>query len=339
MIHRPAKITVFGAGVWGSVIARHLSAQGCNVTLWEFHEHLLREIEDNARHHPHIPGFHLPDSIKLTGDLHEAAENMEMAVLVISSKGMRPFARLLGKELAGRQITLISATKGIEAATLKTMCEVVEEEIPHLAGKTMVFSGPSFALEVAHGVLTKVVLAGKDRDKASATAQLFDFDPLKMELSDDRTGVEWGGAVKNVLAIGCGILDGLGAGHNTKAALITQGISEIAQTIIAAGGRQDTAYGLAGVGDFILTGTSDISRNRRLGEKLGKGKAVIQARGEINTVAEGADSAEAVWTLIQRKNLSAPMITAVWKVLREGAAPATILKALGFKNGGKQQPQ
>lgn len=336
MIHRPAKITVFGAGVWGSVIARHLASQGCNVTLWEFHDHLLREIEATGRHHPHIPNFRIPETITLTGDLHSATENMEMAVLVISSKGMRPFAKQLGKELAGRQITLISATKGIEASSIKTMCEVVEEEIPHLAGKTMVFSGPSFALEVAHGVPTKIVLAGKDAAKTAEAAKVFDAPPLSMELSDDRTGVEWGGAVKNVLAIGCGILDGLGAGHNTKAALITQGINEIARLIIAAGGRQDTAYGLAGVGDFILTGTSDISRNRRLGEKLGKGKAVTQARGEINTVAEGADSAEAVWTLIQRKNLSAPMITAVWKVLREGAAPETMLKALGFKNGGKQ---
>jgi len=326
---KPSKIAVFGAGVWGSIIADHVASRGFDVTLWEHFEHLLHQLEETRRH-PHIPNFKFNDRVTLTANLAEAVRDADLLILVISSKAVRPFCKNLSVLLNGRKVPVVSASKGLESGTLLTVTEVLEQELPHLKGQVMALSGPSFALEVARKVPTKINLAGDNPDLLRTAAEILSGSPLRVELSSDRRGVEWGGAVKNVLAIGCGIIDGMGLGSNTKAALITEGMGEMRGLILAAGGREETVFGLAGLGDFILTGTSDISRNRRLGEKLGKGKLVAQARSEISTVAEGADSVESVMEMVKKSGVKAPVINAIWHIVREGAAPDIILKALGF---------
>ncbi|MDD2773763.1 MAG: NAD(P)-dependent glycerol-3-phosphate dehydrogenase [Elusimicrobiales bacterium] len=324
------KATVFGAGVWGSVLAQLLAKKGCPVTLWEHFPHLLHEIEKHDRHHPHIPHFRLEDSIKLTASLEEAAQGVELGVIVISSKAMRPFAVSLGKHFSGAAVPLVCASKGLEENSGLTMCEVIESELPTFKNMVMALSGPSFAIEIARAVPSMLVLAGQDAQLTEQVRSVLDGFPLRVESSADRRGVEWGGATKNVLAIACGIVDGLNLGMNTKAALITQAVREMRDIIAAAGGKPETVYGLAALGDFILTGTSELSRNHKLGMKLAQGKAVSQARSEINTVTEGADSADCVFKIVSAKNINAPVVAAVRKIIREGAPPETAVKALGF---------
>ena len=194
----------------------------------------------------------------------------------------------------------------------------------------MALSGPGFAVEIARGVPTRLVLAGHDAALSEKTRALLEGKRFKIDISDDRRGVEWGGAIKNVLAIGCGILDGLGLGGNAKAALITQGAAELGLIVRAVGGKERTVYGPACLGDLILTATGEVSRNRRLGEKLGQGKAVAQARGEISTVAEGVDSVESAHAAATARNLDVPVVNALWRIIREGEPPGILLTAMGF---------
>jgi glycerol-3-phosphate dehydrogenase (NAD(P)+) len=325
------KITVFGAGVWGSVLAQHLAKKGCPVVLWEHFPHVINEIEKHDRHHPHIPHFRLDDSIRLTSSLEEAAKDIELGVLVISSKAVRKFAATLDAHLNGATFPLVSASKGLEDGTGDTVCEVFESALPRFKDMVMALSGPTFAIEIAHAVPSRIVLAGNNDAILKETRAVIDGFPLRVETSTDRRGVEWGGAAKNVFAIACGIVDGMpNLGINTKAALFTQAMREMNAIITAAGGKQETAYGLAAMGDLMLTGTGELSRNRKLGVKLAQGKAVSQARGEINTVTEGADSAECIFGLIAKKGINAPVSAAVRKIIHDGAPPQTLMAALGF---------
>ena len=256
-------ITVLGAGIWGSVIAQHLAQKGYSVRLWEYNEQLLNVLKTMGRH-PNIPNFKLHDNLRLTGDVAQAVQDTDLIIFVISSKAIRAFCREQLKPLLnGRVVPVVSASKGIEDKTFKTICEIVEEELPQLKDKVLAFSGPSFALEVAQRVPTKIMLAGADRTLVSQLADVFNGDPIIIVPSTDRRGVEYGGGVKNVLAIGCGVIDGIGDGANTKAALITQAMQEMNDIITSQGGQPQTVYSLAGFGDAILTGMSAISRNRR----------------------------------------------------------------------------
>ncbi|MFA6584549.1 MAG: NAD(P)H-dependent glycerol-3-phosphate dehydrogenase [Elusimicrobiaceae bacterium] len=324
------KVTVFGAGVWGSVLAQHIAKQGREVVIWEYYEHLVNKINEDGGKHPNIPGFRFRHDIKITRDLPAALEETDLMLLVISSKGVRSLMRELHAPLNGRAVPLISAAKGIEEESFKTLTEVIEQEMPSLKNMVMAFSGPSFALEVAHSMPTKILLAGPNPALLERSAKVFNAYPISVELSGDPLGVQWAGAVKNVLAIACGVVEGLGKTINTKAALITLAMREMHDVIIAAGGQPETVYGLAGLGDFILTGTSHLSRNTRLGIKLGQGKTLTQARGEITTVTEGADSVESIYAFVTQKNIKAPVITAVHDIIRRGSPPETVLHALGF---------
>lgn len=247
----------------------------------------------------------------------------------------------------GRPPVVVTASKGIEPESLKTMSEVIEEEAPRLAGRVYALSGPSFAREVARGVATKVMIAGPSKAAAGRLQRMFNGGAMRVEVTTDRRGVELGGTLKNVLAIGCGMLDGMSAGRgasaprhagsgeapagfNTKAALLTEGMSEMGRLIRARGGRAETVYGLAGLGDLILTGTSSESRNRSLGEKLGAGRSLSAAMREIPTVMEGVESAKSAYRMIRAGRVEAPVLTAIWKVLHRGASSRQVLKALGF---------
>lgn len=329
-------ITVLGAGIWGSVIAQHLAQKGYRVRLWEYNEQLLNVLKTMGRH-PNIPNFKLHDNLQLTGNVAEAVENTDLIIFVISSKAIRPFCRqTLRPLLNGRVVPVISASKGVEDKTFKTMCEIIEEELPQLEGNVLAFSGPSFALEVAQGVPTKVMLAGNNPQRVQELARVLNADPVLVVPSDDRRGVEYGGAVKNVIAIGCGVIDGIGDGANTKAALITQAMQEMNDIILSQGGQPGTVYGLAGFGDAILTGMSAISRNRRLGEKLGAGLSLQEAQKEVGTIAEGVNSVQSVYDIARKNNLQTPVIDAIWQLVCQGHKPHVLLHAMGFINRGNK---
>jgi glycerol-3-phosphate dehydrogenase (NAD(P)+) len=328
---------VLGAGLWGTALADQLARKGACVWLWEFFPELVRRLQ-RTRRHPHIPNYRLPSSLSVTGDLAAAVRKSDAVIFAVPSIHVRKTARAVRPllEAAPSIPLLINASKGVEHESLRTMGEVILEEMPFAAGSVYTLSGPSFALEVLHGVPTKLVLAGPAGPQAAAAAHLIDGETLKIDLSTDRVGVELGGSLKNVLAIGCGILDGLKAGANTKAALMTQGIGEMGLMIERLGGQRGTIYGLSGIGDLILTGSSPQSRNWTLGQKLGQGRKLAAALREIPTVAEGVESAQSTHTLIQTSRLHAPLLEAIWRVVHRGAKPAVVVEALGFEQGRRR---
>ena len=330
------KITVFGAGIWGSVIAQHLAKKGFAVSLWEYNETLLNALKTMGRH-PNIPNFKIHDNIHLTGDVTEAVANTDLIVFVISSKAIRLFCREQLKPLLnGRIVPVVSASKGIEDKSFKTICEIVEEELPQLKDNVLAFSGPSFALEVAQNVPTKIMLAGADDKLVARVAEVFNGDPIIVVPAKDRRGVEYGGGIKNVLAIGCGVIDGIGDGANAKAALITQALQEMNDILVSQGGQAGTVYSLAGFGDAILTGMSAISRNRRLGEKLGTGLSLEEAKKEVGTIAEGVNSVQSVYDIARKNNLNTPIIDAIWQIVCQGKKPHVLLHAMGVVNRGNK---
>lgn len=329
-------IAVFGAGIWGSVIAQHLAKRGYSVRLWEYSEPLLNVLKTSGTH-PNIPNFKIHDNIKLTGNVAEAVQGADMLVFVISSKAIRSFCREQLKPLLnGKVLPVVSASKGIEDKSFKTICEIIEEELPQLQDKVLAFSGPSFALEVAQDVPTKIMLAGKDPVLVEDIRRVFDGDPIIVVPSSDRRGVEYGGGIKNVVAIGAGVIDGIGDGANAKAALITQALQEMNDLIVSQGGQPNTVYSLAGFGDAILTGMSAISRNRRLGEKLGSGLSLEEAKKEVGTIAEGVNSVQSVYDIARKNNLNTPIIDAIWQIVCQGKKPHVLLHAMGFVNRGNK---
>lgn len=333
---KPIKITVFGAGIWGSVIAQHLARKGNQVWLWEYNEQLLNVLKTIGRH-PNIPNFKLHDNIRLTGNVAEAVHETELIIFVISSKAIRAFCKEQLKPLLnGKVVPVVNASKGIEDKTFKTICEIIEEELPHLTGSVMAFSGPSFALEVAQNVPTKIMLAGANKELVTQVAEILNGDPIIVVPATDRRGVEYGGGIKNVLAIGCGVIDGIGDGANAKAALITQALGEMKDILVSQGGQAETVYSLAGFGDAILTGMSAISRNRRLGEKLGAGLTLEEAKKEVGTIAEGVNSVQSVYDIARKNNLNTPIIDAIWQIVCQGQKPHVLLHAMGFVNRGNK---
>ncbi len=324
------KITVLGAGVWGSVIAQHIANIGYKVTVWEYSQKLLEDIKNSGGRHPHIPDFKFHDNITLTDSEEQAVKDADMLVFVISSKAIRSFCAKIKPILNGRVIPVISASKGLEDKTFKTMCEIIEEELPQLKDYVFAFSGPSFALEVAKNIPTKIILAGHNGVLMSELKEKLSAPPVILETSFDRRGAEYGGAIKNVVAIGCGLLDGIGDGANTKAALLTQAMQELNAIMLSQGCTTEAVYGLCGLGDAVLTGMSAISRNRRLGEKLGQGLTLEQAKEQVGTIAEGANSVQSVYDLIHKNKLNCPVITAIWKIVIKGEKPSVLIHALGF---------
>lgn len=326
------KVTVLGAGVWGSVIARHMHNLGMQVSVWEYSKDLLDTIKANSGAHPNIPNFKFDNTYILTNDLRTAVEGADLLVFVFSSKAVRSVCQQLKTILNGKAVPVLNATKGLEDKTFKTMSEIIEEELPFLKNKVVAFSGPSFALEVAKGIPTKITLAGYDEDLLKELQNKLTKKPLCFELSKDRRGAEYGGAIKNVVAIGCGILDGIGEGANTKAALLTEAMQEMSKIMLSQGCTLYTVYSLCGLGDAILTGMSAISRNRRLGEKLGQGLDLEEAKKQVGTIAEGLNSVQSVQDIINKNNLNCPVIKAIWEIVVQGKPANTLLKALGFKD-------
>lgn len=322
------RITVFGAGLWGTVLAQHLCRGGRRVVLWEFFPAAASRL-GKSRRHPQIPGFRLDEAVEVTSRLERCAGS-DVLLFVLPSAHVRATARALRPILHGSRAAVVNASKGIEPRTLMTQSEVIASELPWLKTRLYTLSGPSFAREVARGVPTRLLLAGP-RAGARGLLPLFNSGTLRTQWCPDRKGVELGGSLKNVLAVGCGILDGLKAGANTKAALFVQGLGEMGALIRRCGGKPETVYGLAGLGDLIATGTSPESRNRAFGQKLGEGLSPAQARRLIPTVVEGAEAAGGARALAARASIKTPLIDAIWTAAHQGKPARGVLRALGFR--------
>ncbi len=325
---RQLKVTVLGGGMWGCVLAQHLANKRAKVTVWEFVPELAESLK-KTRRHAQIPGFRLDGSIKVTNDVAVAVKSADVLLFVLPSRALAATAKTIRRCGIPKNAVAVNASKGVEPRTLATMGDILVRELPSLRGKVWTLTGPSFAREVARGIPTKLLLGGPTKPVTKTLVALFHGGALNVAPWPDRVGVELGGSLKNAIAIGAGILDGLGTGANTKAALLVQGLSEMSSLIHARGGHYDTIYGLAGLGDLIATGTSPESRNRGFGEKLGKGLSPKRALAQIPTVVEGIEAAASARELCARHKVKAPLLEAIWKATR-GAPAKGVLKALGF---------
>jgi len=314
--------------MWGCVLAQHLSNKRANVTVWEFVPELATSL-NKTRRHAQIPGFRLNGAIKVTHDVAVAVKNADILLFVLPSRALAATAKIIRGCHLKRTAVAVNASKGVEPRTLATMGDIIERELPALRGKVWTLTGPSFAREVARGVPTGLLLGGPNRPITKTLVALFHGGALNVSHWPDRQGVELGGSLKNAIAIGAGILDGLGTGANTKAALLVKGLAEMSLLIRARGGRPDTIYGLAGLGDLIATGTSHESRNRGFGEKLGRGLSPKIALSQIPTVVEGIEASASARELCVRHKVKAPLLMSIYRATR-GSSAKGVLKALGF---------
>ncbi len=316
---------MLGGGSWGTALSALLARSGHPVGLWLREEPLARQINDARENGVYLPGVRLPDGIRATLDLAEALDAAETVLMVIPSEFCREVYRRAAPHVPPG-VPLVSATKGFELHTLRRMTEVAGEEVP--AHPLAVLSGPSFALEVAREQPTAVVVASADLRVAEALQQALSSRTFRAYASDDVVGVETAGALKNVSAIAAGILDGLGLGMNTAAALVTRGLAELSRLVVALGGRPDTAAGLAGLGDLVLTCHGALSRNRRLGQALGRGLSLQQAQAETAMVAEGVRTTLAACDLAARAGVEMPIAQQMRAVLYEGKPPREAVEEL-----------
>jgi glycerol-3-phosphate dehydrogenase (NAD(P)+) len=302
---------------------------GHAVRLWLLEEPLARAINEQHVNPQFLPGITLPAELRASCDLSATTEAAEIVLVVVPSEFCRGMYRRLAA-LVVPQTILVSATKGFEIESLKRMSEVAHEEIP--ASPIAVLSGPSFAEEVARAQPTTVVCASAHADASAVIQQVFSNQSFRVYSSEDVVGVELGGALKNIIAIAAGIVDGLGFGHNTIAALITRGLSEISRLAVALGGRADTLAGLSGLGDLVLTCTGGLSRNRRVGQALGSGQTLAGALGATGMVAEGVRATLAACRLAERTGIEMPIAEHMRAVLYEGLPPRAAVEALMLRS-------
>ena len=314
-----------GGGSWGTALSAHLARSGHEVRLWLRSADVARAINERRENPVYLPGVDLPAGLQATTDLAAATSGAETAFVVIPSEYCRAIYRQL-QGVAPPGLVLVSATKGIETDTLSRMTEVAAREAP--GHPLAVVSGPSFALEVAQGQPTTVVVAAADLAVAEAAQRVLSSRTFRAYSSDDVVGVEVAGALKNVIAIAAGIIDGLGYGHNTVAALITRGLAEMTRLAVALGGRADTLSGLAGLGDLVLTCTGGLSRNRRVGQALGAGRTLAEAVSGTQMVAEGVRTTKAACALSDRAGIEMPIAREMQAVLYQGKAPRDAVEGL-----------
>ena len=309
------KIAVLGSGSWGSALAKVLSDNGHAVALWGRRPDLAAAIQASRENATFLPGARFSDSLRATAALDDALEGAEMLLVAVPTHGLREVLRAASGHIPVG-VPVVSATKGIEQDSLEFVHEMIAAEVPWSKQSFVALSGPSFAREVAAGLPTVVVAAARDLALARVVQEVFwTDDRFRVYLSDDVVGVEVGGALKNVVAIAAGASDGLGFGHNTRAALITRGLAEIARLTMKMGGDALTLAGLAGMGDLVLTCTGDLSRNRHVGFELGRGRPLSHILGEMRQVAEGVRTAKSAWDLSQREGVSMPITEQVYLAL------------------------
>lgn len=309
-------ITVVGSGSWGSALAIHLGNLGHNVKIWSFAQDEA-DLINNEKKCKFLPLAKMPDNIYCTTNMQEAIEGSEIILHVTPSKFFRNVL-LQYKEYITNQVIVI-CSKGFEKDSLKTLDEVLKEELPNV--KMAVLSGPSHAEEVSLAVPTALVVASKDSEVADELQHLFMNENLRVYTTNDVRGVELGGALKNIIAFCAGVAVGLNLGDNTFAALITRGLREISRLGVALGGDKDTFYGLTGLGDLVVTCASEHSRNRKAGKLVGQGMPLEQVRKEVGMVIESIDNIEVAYELAKIHNIETPIITTVYDVLYNGLNP------------------
>ncbi len=318
-------IGVVGAGSWGTALARLLALKGHKVTMYSAIASEIDMLKEFHEQKEKLPGVILPDDMVFTTDLAMAVSGKEMIVLAVPS----PFTRSSAKSMrdhVDKGGLIVSVAKGIEDETFHTLSEIIKEEIPQ--SEVVVLCGPTHAEEVGKDMPTAIVAGSKNEALARKVQDAFMCDTFRVYTSDDPYGMELGGALKNVIALAAGIADGLGFGDNTKAALITRGIHEVARLGVACGGRRETFEGLTGIGDLIVTCASMHSRNRRAGILIGQGKSADEAMNEVKQVVEGVYSARAAAHLARKHDIDMPIIEQVNSILFEGKDPSDALSEL-----------
>jgi glycerol-3-phosphate dehydrogenase (NAD(P)+) len=315
------KIAVIGAGSWGTALAQMLSMKNSSVVLWGHRKSHIAELASTGYNSLYLPGIPLRSSIRLTDSLEDAVRNAGIICMVVPSHSLREvFSKAL--PYLEEAAVVVSAIKGIENSSLKTMTQVMEEilqssDAPKKRIRTAVLSGPSFAREVALEIPTAVTIGCRDIECAKKLQKVFGTEKFRVYASRDVIGLEISAALKNIVALAAGICDGLGYGLNTRAALITRGLAEITRLGVRLGAEQATFSGLSGIGDLVLTCTGDLSRNRSVGIKLGQGKKLAEILEEMQMVAEGVKTTKSVYDLAKSLHIEMPILDQVYKILYE----------------------
>lgn len=321
------KIAVIGAGSWGSALTEVAARCGHDVLLWAFDDGLAEAIRTTRSNPLYLPAIQFSPNVQATDSLAEAANFCDTILMVTPS---HHFRGILTKIKAERPspIRVMSATKGIENDSLSRMSEITAAVMGDRLASFAVISGPTFALEVSRNDPTTAVVASADQEFASEMQHALSHKTFRLYRTDDVVGVELGGALKNVIAIAAGVVEGVGLGYNTMAALITRGLAEMKRLGIALGGKQETFAGLAGVGDLVLTCTGGLSRNRTVGVELGKGKTLAEILAASRTVAEGVKTSKSAKDLADRHGIEMPIVTEMYRLLYEGETPRNAIHRL-----------
>lgn len=321
------KIAVLGAGAWGTALAR-LLAERSRVALWTWQATHARDLLLDRENRAFLPGYALSEQVSPTADMAEAVVDASIVLVAVPSDAVRA-TLVAAKSALASDVTLVVVAKGIEPGTLMLLSEVTADVLgPAVEERAVFLSGPSFALEVARGLPTNLVAAGRNAERSLLVQQRFASDRLRVYSSDDPAGVQVGGALKNVIAIAAGASDGLGFGHNTRAALITRGLAEMARLAVAKGGSVLTLSGLAGLGDLVLTCSAELSRNRTVGFELGRGRALAEVLSGLGHVAEGVTTADSAYHLAERLGVDLPITSEVHAVLYQGKPVAQAVRDL-----------
>ena len=329
------RVSVLGAGSWGTTLAVHLSRNGHDVTLWEINGNQVIELNNDRENKLFLPGIMLPDNLKVINDISLTVVDSEMMVFAVPSHFMRETAKKINKSWSDAQnlSIVVSVSKGLELKTHKRISQVLLEELIELSENNFcALSGPSHAEEVSRGVPTALVAASNSPATAKLVQDLFFSSTLRVYVGDDVIGNELGGSLKNTIAIAAGIVDGANFGDNTKAALMTRALVEMSRMGVALGAKIETFQGLAGMGDMIVTCLSRHSRNRHVGEEIGKGKSLEEVLAEMTMVAEGVNTTKAIRELSEELNIEMPISDQVYKVLFENKSPRSAVEDLMMRD-------
>jgi glycerol-3-phosphate dehydrogenase (NAD(P)+) len=321
-------VTVLGAGSWGTAIAKGLADHGHRVRLWARREEQARGIQEQRENTVYLPGAPLPENLLVTHDLERALAGSQGVYVVVPSHGLRQVVRDAVAFMPSRG-PIVTATKGIENESLHWMTHVLEDVLPSaMHSRVCALGGPSFAREVAAGMPSAVCLASRDPEIGVTAQQQLASERFRVYTTEDVIGVEIGGALKNVMAIAAGAADGLGFGHNARAALITRGLAEMARLGAHLGANPLTLAGLSGLGDLVLTCTGDLSRNRRVGLEMASGKTLAAVLADMRMVAEGVKTAKSAYDIAQREGVDMPITTEVYRALYEEKPPIEAVSSL-----------
>lgn len=324
-------VGVIGSGAWGTTLALLLANKGIATTLWEHRPERAIAMQQQRENSLFLPGLHFPQTLSVTSNGVEAAQGKEMLLLVTPSQRLRENLRLLVPAI-GPETLLVSASKGIEIGSLKRMTEIIAEELPNVHRRIAVLSGPNISHEVAEGKPTAAVVAAYEHETAQRVQVALNTLYFRVYTATDVVGVELGGALKNIIAIGAGFSDGMGFGENGKAAFITRGLAEISRLGIAAGAHPLTFAGLAGIGDLIATCASPLSRNHQLGQRLAAGEKLSDILASTHSVAEGVSTTKAALQLAARYHIDMPLTYQLSLVLFEGLDPRKVVPELMMRD-------